>query len=45
MFFVSLLFCLSISSLFCYHVWLVAHNRQAQCNVPFDHEITIIYFF
>jgi len=26
-FFVSLLFCLSISSLFCYHVWLVAHNR------------------
>ena len=26
-FFVSILFCLSISSLFGYHIWLVLHNR------------------
>jgi len=26
-FFISILFCLSISSLFCYHIWLVLHNR------------------
>jgi len=27
-FFISILFCLSISSLFWYHVWLVLHNRS-----------------
>lgn len=42
-FFVSILFSISISSLFCYHIWLLMHNRSTleQFRAPmFDNNVS-----